>query len=328
MIPLPSSLKITHQKDNQSTFEIEGLYPGYGITLGNTLRRILLSSLEAVAVTSIQIDGIPHEFSTLPGVKEDMVQVILNFKKLKFKTKSDESQEGSFEVKGVKEVKGQDLILPSQVEIVNPKQPLVTLTSKTAKFVGRFKIEKGIGYQSVEQRRRGKAMVGEIPIDSIFTPVERVSFRVEQMRVEDRTDFNRLLLTIRTDGTIPPKEAFLQALDILEKHLNIIEDGLPQKKKEKSVKKEKSAKKVKKATSSSPKKSVKKTQQSALDTKSLKIEELNLSQRVKTILIDNHFKTVGGLLAKDKEKLSALKGISEKGVAEIEKVLKKLKLHL
>lgn len=325
MISLPSSIKINNQEENQSTFKIEGLYPGYGITLGNTLRRVLLSSLEGAAVTSIQIDGVPHEFSTLPGVKEDMVQVILNFKRLRFKVRSDGPQEGRFEIKGVKEIRGQDLILPSQVEIINPKQLLVTLTSKTAKLAGRFKIEKGVGYQSVEQRGNEKAMIGEILIDSVFTPIEKVSFRVEQMRVEDRTDFNRLLLTITTDNTISPKDALLQAIDILENHLDVVKNNLAGGKQEKS---EESEKQTKKKTSSKPKKSLAKTKKPVLDTKRLNIEDLDLSQRIKTILGDNHFKTVGGLLKKNREKLLTLKGVSEKGVKDIEKALKKLKLQL
>jgi len=313
MISLPSSIKIIAQEDNQATFEIEGLYPGYGVTLGNALRRVLLSSLEGAAVTTVQIEGVPHEFSAIPGVKEDVIQIILNFKKLRFKLRGNEEQEGRFEIKGEKKLKGKDLILPSQVEIINPDQLLATLTSKTAKLIGRFKISTGIGYQSVEQRGEGKALVGEIPIDSIFTPVERVAFRVEQMRVEKRTDFNRLLLTIATDGTMSPAEALLQAIGILQAHLEILEDNLKAEKpkKEKEVKEEK-GKKEKKSS----------------EVTKLKIEDLDLPTRVKTALLDNHLKTVGGLLMKNKEKLLALQGISEKSLEAIEKSLKKLKLSL
>lgn len=314
MISLPSSIKIISQGDHQASFEIEGLYPGYGTTLGNALRRILLSSLEGAAVTSFQIEGVPHEFSTLPGIQEDVVQIILNFKKLRFKVRSDEPQEGRFEVKGRKEVIGKDLLLPSQVEIANPEQKLATLTSQKAKLIGRFKIEKGIGYQSVEQRREEKAAVGEIPIDSLFSPVEKVSYQAERMRVGKRTDFDRLLLDIVTDGTISPGEALSQAVEIFQKHLAIFEDylqGEAEKSKETSGEKKKPKKEKKPAAA-----------------KSMRIEELNLPSRLKTILMDNHFKTVAGLLTKNKEKLLALEGLGEKGVKEIEKGLKKLNLHL
>ena len=314
MISLPSSIKIIEQEDNQATFEVEGLYPGYGITLGNALRRVLLSSLEGAAITSVQIEGAPHEFTTLPGVKEDVIQIILNFKKLRFRMEEGEEQEGRFEIKGVKKVTGKDLILPSQVQLINPEQFLATLTSKTAKFVGRFKIGRGIGYESVEQRGEGKAMVGEILVDSIFTPVEKVAFHVEQMRVGKRTDFNRLLLTITTDGTITPQEALLQAIEILKKHLEIVQEKLPEKEKKGKEKKEE--------------KKVKTSSKKVANPKRLSVEDLEISQRLKTLLINNHFKTVGGILAKNREKLLAIKGLSEKGLKEIEKALKKLNLQL
>ncbi len=319
MITLPSSIKIIDQEDNQATFEVEGLHPGYGITLGNALRRVLLSSLEGTAITSVQIEGAPHEFTTLPGVKEDVVQIVLNFKKLRFRMEETEEQEGRFEVKGVKKVSGQDLILPSQVELINPDQPLATLTSKTAKFAGHFKLGKGIGYESVEQRGEGKAMVGEILIDSIFTPVEKVSFRVEQMRVGKRTDFNRLLLTIVTDGTITPSEALLGAVETLEKHLGVITRDLRPESKTKEKKKTSKTKEEKKNKLGA---------KEEVDPKRLSVEDLKISQRLKTVLTNNHFKTISGLLTKNREKLLAIKGLSEKGLTEIEKALKKLNLQL
>jgi len=245
MIPLPQSIKIISQEGHQATFEIEGLYPGYGATLGNTLRRILLSSLEGAAVTSLQIEGVPHEFSTIPGIQEDVVQIILNFKKLRFKVTSDEPQEGHFEIKGKKESCGKDLSLPSQVKITNPEQRLATLTSQKAKLVGRLRIEKGVGYQSVEQREEEKAAIGEILIDSLFSPVEKVFYQAEKMRVGKRTDFDRLLLGIATDGTISPSEALSQAIAILQEHLAIFGNYLQEEEKIVSEKKEKSQKKEK-----------------------------------------------------------------------------------
>jgi DNA-directed RNA polymerase subunit alpha len=316
MIPLPSSIKITSQKGSEATFEIEGLYPGYGTTLGNALRRVLLSSLEGAAVTSLQIEGVPHEFSTLPGIQEDVVQIILRFKQLRFSVESNEPQEGSFEIKGKKQVTGKDLTLPSQVEIVNPDLKIATLTSQKAKLIGYFKIEKGVGYQSVEQRGEGKSAVGEIPIDSLFSPIVKVSYRAEQMRVGKRTDFDRLLLSIITDGTITPSQALSQALEVLEKHFLVFENYL-----EEEIKKEKP-----RLVSKGKKKTTK--EKEVLTSKDLKIEDLKISSRLKTVLADNHFKTIAGLLTKSREKLLALDGLGEKGVKEIEKALKKHKLSL
>ena len=317
MIPLPQSIKIISQEGHQATFEMEGLYPGYGTTLGNTLRRILLSSLEGAAVTSLQIEGVPHEFSTIPGIQEDVVQVILNFKRLRFKVTSDEPQEGHFEIKGKKEICGKDLFLPSQVKITNPEQRLATLTSQKAKLVGRLRIEKGVGYQSVEQREEQKAAIGEILIDSLFSPVEKVFYQAEKMRVGKRTDFDRLLLGITTDGTISPSEALGQAIVILQEHLAIFENYLQEEEKTVSEKKEKPRKKEK------PQKKKK-----VIVGKNSKIEDLDWSPRLKAVLLDGHFKTVAGLLTKSREKLLALEGLGEKGVKEIEQGLKKLHLQL
>ena len=329
MIPLPQSIKIISQEGHQATFEIEGLYPGYGTTLGNTLRRILLSSLEGAAVTSLQIEGVPHEFSTISGIQEDVVQIILNFKKLRFKVTSDEPQEGHFEIKGKKEACGKDLSLPSQVKITNPEQRLATLTSQKAKLVGRLKIEKGVGYQSVEQREEEKAAIGEILIDSLFSPVEKVFYQAEKMRVGKRTDFDRLLLGIATDGTISPSEALSQAIAILQEHLAIFGNYLQEEEKIVSEKKEKPQKKGKSQKKEKPQKKGKPQKKKKLVVgKNSKIEDLDWSPRLKKVLLDGHFKTVAGLAAKSREKLLALEGLGEKGVKEIEQRLKKFHLQL
>lgn len=229
MIPLPQKPKIVEKKGNWALFEIEGLYPGYGVTLGNSLRRVLISSLEGAAVTRMKIKGVPHEFSTIPGVLEDVIQIMLNLKQMRFRVFTEEPQKGFLKVKGEKEVLGSDFKLPAQVELVNPNCHIATLTDKKAELEMEIQIEKGIGYSPREQRKREKLEIGAIPLDAIFTPIRRVTFRVENMRVEERTDFDRLFLEVETDGTISPEEAFSQASEILFSHFSLFAETFPKK---------------------------------------------------------------------------------------------------
>lgn len=223
MMLLPKSPKIINKKDNRAQFEIEGLYPGYGITIGNSLRRVLISSLEGAAITQIKIKGIQHEFSTVPGVLEDVVTIIMNLKNLRFKNYSDEPQKAILKIKGEKKVKGSDFKIPSQLELANKDLHIATLTNSKAELEIEAQIEKGIGYEPVERRKQqGKLEIGIIPIDAIFAPIKRVSYKVENMRVGERTDFDRLTLDIETDGIVSPEEAFYQASDILVKYFSLL----------------------------------------------------------------------------------------------------------
>jgi len=221
MIPLPLSSKIIEKKRNKAVFEIEGLYPGYGVTIGNSLRRVLLSSLEGAAVTRMKIKGVPHEFSTIPGILEDVIQIMLNLKQLRFKIYTDEPQRAILKVKGEKEVKGSDFEIPAQLELVNKDCHIATLTDKKAELEIEIQVEKGIGYLPREARKKEKLEVGTILLDAIFTPIRRVTFRVENMRVGERTDFDRLFLEIETDGTISPEAAFFKTSEILVKHFSL-----------------------------------------------------------------------------------------------------------
>jgi len=222
MILLPKPPKVVSKKTNWAQFEIEALSPGYGITIGNSLRRVLLSSLPGAAVTQMKIKGVQHEFSTIPGVLEDVITIAMNLKQLRFKTYTDEPQKVFLKVKGEKEVSGSDFKFPSQVELVNKSVHIATITSKKTELDMEIKIEKGIGYESVERRKRqGKLEIGVIPLDAIFGPIERVSYKVENMRVGERTDFNRLYLDVTTDGTITPEEAFSRASEILIEHFSL-----------------------------------------------------------------------------------------------------------
>jgi len=209
MIPLSKPPKIIEKKGNFARFEIEALYPGYGVTVGNSLRRVLLSSLPGAAATQMKIKGVPHEFSTIPGILEDVITIMLNLKQMRFRIFTDEPQTATLSVKGEKEVRGSDFELPIQVELVNKDCRIATLTEKKASLEMEIKIEKGIGYSPRETRKREtKPEIGAILLDAIFTPVRRVMFKVENMRVGERTDFDRLFLDIETDGTIGRSQLF------------------------------------------------------------------------------------------------------------------------
>lgn len=222
MIPLPSKFKIIEEEKNFKKFEIDGLYPGYGTTVGNALRRVLLSSLEGLAITRVKIKGVQHEFSTIEGVAEDVVNLILNLKYIRFKSTTDEALTATLKAKGEKEVKAGDFKLPSQLEIVNPDLHIATLTSRTAELEMEITVEKGVGYEPVERRKKDKIEIGEIYIDAIFTPVRKVSLNIDNVRVGERTDFDRIILGVETDGTIKPEEALKDSVDILIKYFSFL----------------------------------------------------------------------------------------------------------
>jgi DNA-directed RNA polymerase subunit alpha len=226
MLSLPNPPKIVKKEGNKAVFELEALYPGYGITVGNSLRRVLLSSLEGAAVTQMKIKGISHEFSTIPGVLEDVITIMLNLKQLRFKLLVSEPQKVTLKVKGAKEIKGSDFSLPSQVELVNKNCHIATLTSKSAELEMEIQIEKGIGYSFRSSRQKEKLEIGAIPVDAIFTPIRRISYKIENMRVGERTDFDRLFLEVETDGTMAPEDAVLQSCETLINHFSLFSETL------------------------------------------------------------------------------------------------------
>jgi DNA-directed RNA polymerase subunit alpha len=222
-IPLPQKTKIIKKEANRAIFEIGGCYPGYGITLGNVFRRVLLSSLPGAAVTAVKIKGVSHEFSTIPHLLEDVIQIVLNLKQIRFKVHSQEALpiRIGLKVSGEKEVKAKDIKLTSELEIINTDTHIATLTDKKAKLEMEIEVDSGLGYMPVEQRKKEKLEIGAIAIDAIFTPIKKVNYEIENMRVGERTDFNRLKIDIETDGTISPEEAFAKAADILVEHFQL-----------------------------------------------------------------------------------------------------------
>ena len=313
MISLPLPPKVIQKKKNQAVFEVEALYPGYGVTIGNSLRRVLLSSLQGASVTEVKIKGAPHEFSTLPGVLEDTIMILLNIKNLRFKIFEGETHKITLKSKGEGEVTGKDFEIPSQLKLVNPELHIATVTDKKIQFELELTIEKGIGYVPRDQVKKGKAEIGAMAVDAIFTPIKNVNFQVENMRVGDRTDFDKLSLEIETDGTITPEEAFFEACDILIKHFNIIFQGKAGDEKEEKEDGEESA-----SDEASADKDVTK----------LLVEDMKLTGRTLNALVNNGIKTVGGIIRKSEKSLSELEGMGEKAISEIKRKIKKLGLEL
>lgn len=216
------SIKTVSEKGNAGVFHVEGLYTGYGHTVGTSFRRALLSSLSGAAVTQIKVKGVDHEFSTVPGMLEDVVEFTLNLKKIRFHFFADEPQVLTLKVKGEREVTAGDIEATTLVRVVNPDLHLAALTKKTAELDLELTVEKGLGYVPAEARRLERLPVGTVVLDAIFSPVVRVAATVENMRVGDRTDFNRLILEIETDGSISPSEALHKAGNILKDHFEKI----------------------------------------------------------------------------------------------------------
>src|SRR3989338_407872 len=245
------TIKKVSEIDREGVFEIEGLYSGYGITIGNALRRVLFSSLPGAAITQIKIKGVGHEFSTLPNVVEDIVEITLNLKKIRFRIHTNESQILTLKAGGEKAVTAADIKTNAQVELITPDVHIATLTSRSAELEMELTIERGLGYVPIEARKAEKLPIGVVALDAFFSPVVKANFSVENMRVGERTDYNRLRLTIETDGSITPSAALRKASNILQDHFSKIsqievkesETAVPESK-TKSAKKTKKAKKA------------------------------------------------------------------------------------
>jgi len=285
---------------NFGKFDIEPLDPGFGTTLGNTLRRVLLSSLWGAAVTSIQIDGVAHEFTAIPHVKEDVTEVILNLKKLRLKSFTEDPVTLALDVKGPVEVRASHIQATSDVEIVNPDLYICTLAAK-GHLRMELNVERGKGYVPAERNKREGQPIGVVPIDSIFSPVEKANFVVEKTRVGQSTDYDRLIIEVWTDGTMSPEEAVSHSAELFTQHLNLFvrfRDSIE--KHEQELRGEKTG------------------QNRLMDTP---IEELDLSVRAFNCLKANEIQTVGQLLQKREEELLALRNFGRKSLDEIKEKL-------
>ncbi len=328
MIPLPQKPKVIKGEKNKVLFKIEGLYPGYGSTIGNSLRRVLFSSLEGAAITQVKIKDVVHEFSAIPGVLEDVVLILLNLKRLRFKMYGSEPQRGTLKVKGEKEVKASDFVLPSQIEIMNKDNHIATLTSKKSCLEMEIQVGKGIGYEPVEKRKKEKSEIGAIDIDAIYSPIKKVSFHVEDMRVGERTDFDRLFLEIETDGTVSPESAFEDACNILGKHIALLLEDFQEKEKIQSRGKEKKKPKKSAVAKKTTKAKKERRKEAKKDILKKEITEIGLSRRTSSVLMENKVKTVAALIEKDEKSIVGINGMGKAGLKEIKKALKKFNLGL
>jgi DNA-directed RNA polymerase subunit alpha len=310
-IIVPSKPKIIREEGFIGTYEIDGLYPGYGHTLGNSLRRIILSSIPGAAVTQTKIKGVEHEFSSIDGVKEDVITILLNLKKLRIKLITDEPQTITIKAKGTKKVTAKDIEVPGQVEILNPELHIAELTDKSADLDIEMTVEKGLGYVSKDILRKDRVDIGTISLDATFTPIRKANYEVENMRVGDRTDFNRLRITIETDGTLTPHEALEQSITLMIHQLKAIVGF----KEEETVEEVKAVKKDESESDGEAKQEV--------DVEFLKtrIDAIGLSARTVKALSNANIRTVGGLTRKKEIDILDVEGLGGKGIQEIKKVL-------
>ncbi|MFZ2150245.1 MAG: DNA-directed RNA polymerase subunit alpha [Minisyncoccia bacterium] len=321
-IIMPSKPRVVLEEGNKGVFEIDGLYPGYGHTLGNSLRRIILSSLPGASITSIKIDGVSHEFQTMDGIKEDVIVMILNLKKARFKMLSDEPQTINLSIKGPKEILASDIKTGGQVEILNPELHIAEVTGKINLNI-EMKIEKGLGFIAKEVFQKEKVDVGTIAVDAIFTPIRRVAYEVENMRVGDKTNHNRLRISIETDGTLSPREALSNSIEIMINQLKSIIDFKEPEEEEVKIEKKSSKAEEEKDGEKDEKKGA-----DFADVLKTRTDGLDLSTRTLNALTSANIRTLGGLARKKREDLLEVEGIGEKGITEIKKVLNKFGLNL
>ncbi|HSX41540.1 MAG TPA: DNA-directed RNA polymerase subunit alpha [Candidatus Saccharimonadales bacterium] len=294
-IQLPA-LKTVKEDGNKATFAVEPLHSGYGMTLGNSLRRVILSSLGGAAVTAVKIDNVAHEFSSIDGVKEDVVEIILNLKKLRFKVYSDEPQFLILTKKGKGPVTAADIKTNSEVEVVNTDQHIATLDNDKAQVGMEIKVEKGRGYVPVEARENEKLEVGMIAVDALYSPVRRVRYNVENTRVGQRTDLDRLVVEVETDGSISPLDAVTQAAEILVSHFSVV------------------AGQAAPAQGSSDGPTPEAGESSAAK---ILIEEVNFSPRTTNALMNNDIRTMKDLMRLSDQELKELKGFGAKAYQEV-----------
>jgi DNA-directed RNA polymerase subunit alpha len=303
-VPRISAEKVN---DNRGTFTVEPLDKGFGYTFGNSLRRVLLSSLGGAAITSVRIEGVAHEFSTVPGVKEDVTDIVLNLKDIVIRMHTDADEvEAPLVATGPGEVKAKDIDLPSGVEILNPSAPVATLEKKT-KLEMYLTIGRGRGYSAAEENKTEEAPIGVVPIDSIFSPIRRASYNVDSARVGQRTDFDKLTLQLETDGSIEPSAALREASEILIKSLAIFTD----------------ADRVEELTAREPAAvlgealpdTVAAPGGDGLD--EILIEELELGVRSYNCLKRAGVQTVGDLVRKSESELNAIPNFGQKSIEEV-----------
>lgn len=318
-VALPSKPRVVTEEGFSGVYEIDGLYPGYGHTLGNSLRRIILSSLQGAAITQVKIEGVQHEFSALDGIKEDMLTIVLNLKRVRMAMHNDEPLTMSLKVSQQGIVTAADIHSPSQIEILNPDQYIAEITAKGAVLELEMLVEHGLGYVPREIHQKEKVDVGTVALDAVFTPIRRVNYEVENMRVGDQTDYNRLRVFIETDGSLTPREALERSIEIMIHQLKAI-IGFQEKPMGEAQKESREEGSVSADLSPDTKHDI--------DVLKTRIETLNLSSRSAHALEEANIRTIGGLVRKKKDDILAIDGIGPKGLREIEEVLGSMHVSL
>lgn len=324
-IVLPKKLNVVREDSTTGVYEIEGLYPGYGHTLGNSLRRIILSSLSGVSIIAVKIKGADHEFSTLSGIKEDTLKILLNLKKVRFALHTDGEATIVLSVKGQQMVTAKDFETVGGVEVMNPEQYIAETTSKSSELHIELTLAKGIGFVSKEDFADRKPSIGTILVDAIFSPIRKVNYEVEHMRVGDRTDYNLLRINLETDGSITAKQALEQALtimiqqfqSILDLKLTDIISSYNQESHDVEVKNDFVLEE-----------GVDVDDDERVELLKTRIDTLDFSSRTEKALNEASVRTLGGLVQKTAEDLLALEGFGQKSLGEIESTLATFKLSL
>ncbi len=307
-IPLPNKVYFPAEEKFKSQVIIEPLYPGYGVTIGNALRRVLLSSLPGAAVTAVKIKGVDHEFSTIPNVTEDVVDVILNLKQLRLRLDAEEPVRLELKAKGQREVRAGDIKPDSRVQIVNPDLLIATLDSKNAELAMEILVERGRGYVPVEMRESEKLEIGMIAVDGIYTPMRNVNFEVENVRVGQITNYDKLTIAMETDGTITGREAMDLAAQVLVDHFGLLktsqvsgpDEELP-------------------SAEAAPEREPEPEVSAAAVGEELM--NLGLSNRARNALLRNNIQTIAELRKLGRQELQNLEGLGAKSVEEIIKAL-------
>jgi DNA-directed RNA polymerase subunit alpha len=312
LIHTPALANVIDHSPTSASFVIEPLHTGYGMTLGNSMRRVLLSSIAGAAVTGLRVNGISHEFTTIKGVKEDVVAIMLNLKNIHFKVYSDEQQTITLTKKGKGVVKAKDLTLNSDVEVVNPDQIICTIDDEKATVSLELLVETGRGYRALDEQGAGRIISDMIMMDALFTPVLRVRYKVENTRVGQMTDLDRLILTIDTDGSITPPDAFEEAAAILVNQYTALAgqtrvEAMPSPRSE-------SIEGVGDMEGEEP---------AELMTS---IEDLNLSARTTNALVNNDIHTIKDLISLSEAELRDLKGFGNKALEEVKDKMAELEL--
>lgn len=287
-------------------FIAEPFERGYGVTLGNSLRRILLSSIEGSAATSIKIDNISHEFSTVPHILEDVTQIVLNIKNVILRSHSKSPKTVYIKATKKGQIKAKDIVTDETVEILNPEQHIATLT-EDAKFNMEIEVGRGRGYVTAEQNKKEGLPIGVIPIDSIFTPVKKINFKSENTRVGQRTDYDRLILEIFTNGSVSPKDALLYSANILQRHLDVFVNfgQLPEEEEEEEMTEEEKA---------------------LYDKLRMPVSELELSVRSSNCLREAKISTIADLVKKSEQEMLSFRNFGKKSLNEISDILKEMGL--